>query len=129
VNDQVKQLGLRLASALGFEVSPEDFSDDVAWALFARLELCANERRHLDATVLRVIEDLSIVLHVSGGDEALFLRALEGQLGPSPFPVETIIAIVKYVRGQLHDFSARVNKVQLDDVRQAWVPHKNLDFE
>jgi hypothetical protein len=128
MNDQVKMLGLRLAAALGFDVHPDLFTDDVAWALLARLETSALEQRPLDAAALRAIEDLSIVLHVKGGDEALFLSALEQQLGPSPFPVQTIVSIVKYGRGQLHDFSGKQAKVELD-AKAPYVPLKNYDFE
>ena len=128
MNDQVKKLGLRLATTLGFDVDADLFTDDVAWALLARLEASAIDHRPIDAAALRVIEDLSIVLHVKGGDEALFLSALEQQLGPSPFPVETIVSIVKHIRGQLHDFSAKRAKVDLD-AKAAYVPLKNYDFE
>jgi hypothetical protein len=57
----------------------------------------------------------------------LFLQALEAQLGPSPFPVSTIVTIVKYIRAQLH-FATTPPKVQLD-VKSAYVPLKNYDFE
>jgi hypothetical protein len=125
VNDLVKTLGLQLAAALDFDVPPESFTDEAAWVLFARLESAVNQKRPLPPAALRAIEELSIYLNVRGGDERKFLFALEGQLGTSPFPVETIVEVVRYVRSQLHGFEPKVPKVQLQ-VKPVHVPVKSV---
>ena len=119
---------MRLAVALGFTVDPEYFESDAGWTLVAKLESMMNSQARLDPVVLRLLEDLSIALNARGRDEAVFHQVLEGQLGSSPFPSETIIGIVKYVRAQLH-FGTKPTQVELDPKSATHVPHKNYEFK
>jgi hypothetical protein len=127
VTDSVRLIALRLATALGMTVDPEYFMNDAAWALVAQLEEAMNENRKLDQLVLQLLEELSIALNARGGDENIFHTALEGQLGSSPFPPETIVGIVRYVRAQLH-FKPKRGGVELDP-QTAHVPLKNYEFK
>ena len=119
---------MRLAVALGFTVDPEYFESDAGWTLVAKLESMMNSQARLDPVVLRLLEDLSIALNARGRDEAVFHQVLEGQLGSSPFPPETIIGIVKYVRAQLH-FDTKPTRVELDPKSATHVPNKNYEFK
>lgn len=117
-----------MAVLLGFTVDPEYFESDAGWALVTELETKMNSRSRLDPLVLRLLEDLSIELNARGRDEVVFHAALEGQLGSCPFPPETIVAIVRYVRGQLH-FGKKTTQVELDPKAATHVPNKNYEFK
>ena len=128
MTDSVRIIALRLAAALGVTVDPEYFMNDAGWMLVAQLEAAMNENRRLDALVLQLVEEVSIALNARGRDETVFCSALEAQLGPSPFPPETIVGIVRYVRAQLH-FNPRRDRVELDPQNFGHVPLKNYDFK
>ena len=128
VTDSVRLIALRLATALGLTVDPEYFMNDAAWALVSELEAAMNEKRRLDPLVLQLLEDVAIAMNACGPDENVFPAALEGQLGPGPFPPETIVGLVRYVRAQLH-FEPRRADVELDPQNATHVPHKNYEFK
>ena len=128
MTDSVRLIALRLATALGLTVDPEYFMNDAAWALVAQLESSMNEKRRLDPLVLQLLEDVSIAMNARGRDENVFHAALEAQLGQSPFPPETILGIVRYVRAQLH-FAPKRTDVELDPQNATHVPHKNYEFK
>lgn len=118
---------MRLAGSLGFQVDPEYFGSDVGWVLLAKLEEAMNANRRLDPVSLQLLSELGIALGIRS-EESTAVSALERELGNSPFPPETIVAVVQWVRGQLN-FSAPRKQVELDPGATAHVPLKNYDFE
>ncbi len=128
MNDELKAIALRLAASLGFTIEPEWFGADTAWALVAKLEAAMNAKQRLDPATLQLLSELAIAMGVRGGDETVFHHALERRLGTSPFPPETIVAVVRYVRAQLH-FDGPQKRVELDPTHAVHVPLKNYDFE
>lgn len=128
MNDQVQAIAIRLAAALGTEVDPNWFSTEAGWAIVGKLEEAMLTNRALDPVVLRLLEDVAIAMNARGRDEKVFHAALEAQLGFPPYDEETIVNIVRYVRGQLH-FAHKDRRVELDPGNATHVPLKNYDFE
>lgn len=128
MTDSVRNIALRLATALGLTVDPEYFMNDAGWMVVAQLEAAMNVNRRLDPLVLQLLEEVSIAMNARGRDENVFCAVLEAQLGQSPFPPETIVGIVKFVRAQLH-FAPRRDPVELDPQNASHVPLKNYEFK
>ncbi len=118
---------MRLGTALGFQVDPEYFGSDVGWVLLAKLEELMNANRRLDPVSLQVLAELGIALGIRA-DASTAMASLERELGSSPFPAQTITAVVVWVRGQLN-FAPVAKKVELDPGSAQHVPLKNYDFE
>jgi hypothetical protein len=128
MNDQVRDIALRLGPTLGQPVDAEWFGPDDCWGMAARLEALMNAKKPIAPAALGLLEDLAIALNVRRGEEVSFHAALEAQLGPCPFPPEVIAAVVRYVRSQLH-FKPSSARVQLSPGGPTHVPLKNYDFE
>ena len=128
MNDELRGIAIRLAAALGFPVEPEWFGVDTAWGLVAKLEAAMHAKQRLDPATLQLLSELAIAMGMRGGDEGVFHQALERRLGTSPFSPEAIVAVVRYVRTQLH-FDAAPKRVELDPSHAVYVPLKNYDYE
>jgi hypothetical protein len=128
MNDQVRDIALRLGPTLGQPVDAEWFGPDDCWGMVARLEGLMNANKPVAPAALGLLEDLAIALNVRRGEAVTFHAALEAQLGTCPFPAQTIVAVVRYVRGQLH-FKPSNTRVELSPGLPTHVPLKNYDFE
>jgi hypothetical protein len=128
VTDELQALALRLAAALGSEADPAWFSTEAGWAIVGKLEEAMHANRQLDAMVLRLLEEVAVTMNARGRDETVFHRILEAQLGFSPYDEDTIVAIVRFVRGQLH-FAKKAEPMKLDATSATHVPLKNYDFK
>lgn len=127
MNSQVREIALRLAASIGQPVEEEWFCEDDCWAIVTRLEAMMLADQRIPPAALRFLEDLALALNIRSGDGATFHSALEAQLGTSPLSAETLRAIVRYVRSQLH-FAARLSRVELRP-SVVHVPLKNYEFK